>query len=117
MKSLLLLLLVTLGLGTASFAGNKKVMVVKTTIVCDHCLQCSSCGQNVNDKVRDLNEGIRSVKIDSKAQTITVTYLDNKTTPEKIRESIAAAGFDADEVKASADGYAKLDGCCKKDNQ
>lgn len=117
MKSLFLLLLVALGLSTASFAGTKKVIVVKTTIVCDHCLQCSSCGQNVNDKVRDLNEGIKNVKINAKEQTITVTYLDNKTTPEKIREAIAAAGFDADNVKASEDGYAKLDGCCKKDNQ
>jgi len=30
-----------------------------------------------------------------------------------IRNSGAAAGFDADEVKATADAYEKLDGCCK----
>ncbi|OJV50377.1 MAG: hypothetical protein BGO31_13470 [Bacteroidetes bacterium 43-16] len=38
---------------------------------------------------------------------------EQRTNPEQIKQAIAAAGFDADEVKATADAYEKLDGCCK----
>jgi Heavy-metal-associated domain. len=53
------------------------------------------------------------VKVDPKTNTITVTYSSDKTNPEQIKKAIAAAGFDADEVKATAEAYEKLDGCCK----
>ncbi|MBL7704963.1 MAG: heavy-metal-associated domain-containing protein [Taibaiella sp.] len=97
----------------AQAAEKKATLTVKTSIACDHCLQCSSCGQNINDKIRDTEKGIRKVKVDPKANTITVTYAPDKTNPEQIKKAIAAAGFDADEVKATADAYEKLDGCCK----
>lgn len=98
---------------TANAAEKKASITVKTSIACDHCLQCSSCGQNINDKIRDTVKGIRKVKVDPKTNTITVSYLSDKTNPEQIKQAIAAAGFDADEVKATADAYEKLDGCCK----
>lgn len=98
---------------SANAAEKKATLTVKTSIACDHCLQCSSCGQNINDKIRDTEKGIRKVKVDPKANTITVTYSSDKTNPEQIKKAIAAAGFDADEVKATAEAYEKLDSCCK----
>ncbi len=97
----------------ANAAEKKETIVVKTSIACDHCLQCSSCGQNINDKIRDTEKGIKKVKVDPKTNTITVTYSADKTNPEQIRKAIADAGYDADEVKATAVAYEKLDGCCK----
>lgn len=114
MKNIIIALgLVSLSFGNANAAGKKESIVIKTNIVCDHCLQCNSCGQNINDKIRDTEKGIKKVKINAKENTIEVSFMSDKTNPEKIRKAIAAAGFDADDVKASADGYAKLDGCCK----
>lgn len=107
------LLVVATSISLLSFAA-KKTIVIKTQIACDHCLQCNSCGQNINDKIKTSEKGVRSVKIDSKANTITVNYLDNKTSPEQIKKAIDAAGFEADELKPTAEAYDKLDGCCKK---
>lgn len=113
MKYISSLILAGLLFFSANAADKKATLTVKTSIACDHCLQCSSCGQNINDRIRDIEKGIRKVKVDPKANTITVTYLSDKTNPAQIKKAIAAAGFDADEVKATADAYEKLDGCCK----
>lgn len=113
MKYISSLTLAVLLFFSTNAAEKKATLTVKTSIACDHCLQCSSCGQNINDKIRDTEKGIRKVKVDPKTNTITVTYSSDKTNPEQIKKAIAAAGFDADEVKATADAYEKLDGCCK----
>lgn len=98
----------------AKAAKDKDILIVKTSIACDHCLQCSSCGQNINDQIRDAEKGIKKVKINPKENTITVTYASDKTNPEAIRKAIALAGYDADEVKADKASYEKLDACCRK---
>ena len=96
--------------------ADKQTITIKTQIYCNHCLQCGSCGTNINDHIREANKGISKVDIDPKLNTITVTYDANKTSPEKIREAINAAGYDADDKKATAETVNKLDGCCKKNN-
>lgn len=115
-KSILVIAL----LATAFFAqaqkADKQTIVIKTQIYCSHCLQCGSCGANINDHIRETNKGISKVSIDPKANTITVIYDAAKTTPEKIREAINKAGFDADDKKATAEAVNTLDGCCKKPN-
>lgn len=99
--------------GPTTASGKKEHIIIKTSIACDHCLQCHSCGQNINDKIRSAENGIKKVKINARENTIEVSYLPEKTNPQQIREAISAAGFDADDVKASTNGYAKLDDCCR----
>ena len=41
-------------------------------------------------------------------------YYPIKTDLDKIKVLISKLGYDADDVKASPEGIAKLDGCCKK---
>jgi copper chaperone CopZ len=94
--------------------ANKQTITIKTQIYCNHCLQCGSCGANINDHIREANKGISKVDIDPKQNTITVTYDANKTSPQKIRDAINAAGYDADDKRAKAETINKLDGCCKK---
>jgi len=110
----ILLLVATVSLMAFSPKGQKQTIVIKTQIYCNHCLQCSSCGSNIGNRIREANKGIKRIKIDPKANTITVVYDEVKTSPDKIRDAILAAGFDADDKKASAESVAKLDGCCKK---
>jgi mercuric ion binding protein len=116
MKRISNLLLLLAMLTTAAFANNAgtATITIKTQIYCDHCLQCGSCGANINDQVREHNKGIKKVKVDAKSNTITVQYDAAKTNAEQIRDAIANAGYDADDKKANPDAVAKLDGCCKK---
>lgn len=106
--------LISVALFAQAQKAEKQTITIKTQIYCSHCLQCGSCGANINDHIRDANKGISKVEVDPKANTITVTYDAAKTTPEKIREAINAAGFNADDKKATSEAVNKLDGCCKK---
>ena len=85
---------------------------IKTNIYCDHCRKCESCGGKLQKEL--FTKGIKNIVLDEKAMTITVTYNPEKITVEKIRERISKLGYDADDVKADAEAYQKLDGCCKK---
>lgn len=93
---------------------GKKTITIKTQIFCSHCLQCGSCGKNINDNIREKNSGISKVTVDQKENTITVIYDPKKTDADKIRAAINAAGYDADDKKAPTQAVNALDGCCKK---
>lgn len=115
MKNLFVILLasvLSLSVNDVNAQKSQETIIIKTKIYCDHCMQCNSCGKNIDFGIRD-NKGIRKVKINPEKNTITVTYRPDKTNPEEIRKAISEAGFDADDIKASPEGYAKLDGCCK----
>ncbi len=108
------ILLILCFVGFSVYAkNNSETIVIKTLIYCDHCKDCSSCGGKI-EKDLGFNKGIKLVRLDDKAMTITVTYNPKKTSPEKIREAISKYGFDADNVKADPSGYEKLDECCKR---
>jgi len=114
MKNIFIAIILTFAFVVVTAQGNKtETIIIKTKIYCDHCVRCESCGANINETVRGTEKGIKKVKINPADNTITVTFNAAKTTPDKIREAIAASGYDADNIKAAAEGYAKLDGCCK----
>ena len=87
-------------------------IIIKTNIYCDHCKKCESCGGKLQKEL--FTKGIKNVVLDEKEMTITVSYNPEKITVEKIRERISKLGYDADDIKADAEAYQKLDGCCKK---
>ena len=116
MKHLLALALL-LSLSTIGMAqDNTETITIKTSIVCDHCMECDDCGFNIDTHIRSL-KGIKKVAINPDDSTVDVTFRNDKTTPDEIRGAISNAGFDADDVKANPEAYAKLDGCCKKPEQ
>ena len=77
------------------------------------CSRESPRGSRLEEAIYD-EKGVKRVEIDEEKKTVTVYYNTNKTTPEKIKQAIAAVGFDADDVKADPDAYASLDECCKR---
>jgi mercuric ion binding protein len=96
-------------------AQEKKIQTatIKTTIYCDHCKVCETCGQLFNQKL--LKEpGVQMVVLDEEKMTIKVTYNTKKTDLGKVKTAISKLGYDADDVKADPAGYKNLDGCCKK---
>lgn len=92
--------------------GSEKI-VIKTTIYCDHCNECESCGQFLNKEIKYL-KGVKFAKLDVIEMTFTIEYNTSKTNPAELRAAISKLGYDADEVKADPTAYQKLDGCCKK---
>jgi len=89
-----------------------ETITIKTSIVCDHCMKCDDCGYNIDTSIRKA-KGVKKVQINPEKNTVVVTYRTDKTTPEDIRVALSKAGYNADNVKADPEAYAKLDGCCK----
>jgi copper chaperone CopZ len=53
-------------------------------------------------------------EIDIEKNVITVYYDGSKINLDSIRKGIADLGYDADDVRATQEGFDKLDECCKK---
>lgn len=95
--------------------AQKKIetIEIKTTVYCDHCKMCESCGLKLETDLYYV-KGIKSVTYNEEKMIITLKYKTKKTSPDVIRKSIANLGFSADVVPANVEAYNKLDGCCKK---
>lgn len=91
---------------------NNQKAVIKTTLHCNHCKQCETCGLKFKTEMLKIT-GIKMYELDDQAMTFTVYYNPKKTTLEKIRAGISKLGYDADDIKADPEAYESLDGCCK----
>ena len=96
-------------MGLFAFKGREtKTLVVKSSTVCDMCKQRIERGLV-------FEEGVKEVKVDIAANTISVKYKADKTTPEKIKTAISKLGYSADEVAADETAFKKLPMCCQKE--
>ena len=93
--------------------AQTKQVTIRYTSHCDHFEACET-GKARIEKELGFTKGVKKLSFDPKASTVTVVYNSKKTDEQKIRQAIAKAGYDADEVKADPKGYAKLDECCRK---
>ena len=75
--------------------------------------QCEMCTHRIEETLT-FERGVKSAKLDLETGIVAVAYRTRLTNPEKIRNAIGKIGYDADDVKADPDAYAKLPGCCKK---
>jgi copper chaperone CopZ len=76
-------------------------------------VRCELCKARV-EKYLSSEFGVRSVKVDPKKGTTTVTWLPDRTDIETIKTAIANLGFDADDVTAEPDSYKRLPVTCQK---
>lgn len=100
----------------ASFGQQSKKnqkAVIKTTLYCDHCKECETCGPKFQSNMLKI-KGVRMYELDEKNMTITVYYNATKTDLQAIKTAISKLGYDADDVKADMVAYESLDNCCKK---
>ncbi|MCG2611152.1 cation transporter [Flavobacterium sp. SM15] len=114
MKHIIAIVFMFLSINTSFAQQSKKTQkaVIKTTITCDHCKECETCGQLFNQKLLR-EKGVQMVTLDTEKMTIEVIYNAKKTTLENIKTAISNLGYDADNLKANPQAYEKLDGCCK----
>jgi len=106
------LLFALITIGTNAQNKNSGKAVIKTTIYCDHCKVCETCGLNFRDNMLKV-KGVKMYELDEENETITVYFNPKKTDLKTIKTAISKLGFDADDVKADPEAYEKLDNCCK----
>ena len=73
---------------------------------------CGMCKSHIEDALKNV-KGIESSNWDKEAKKITVTYDPSVIRLLEIKQLIAAAGYDTDEIKATAERYNGLPVCCK----
>jgi mercuric ion binding protein len=112
LKSLLILVTVFLASNAVTAQKTNQKAVIKTTLNCDHCTACETCGMKFKTEMLKI-KGVKMYELDDKAMTFTVYYNAKKTNLQKIKEAISKLGYDADEVKADPASVEKLDACCK----
>ena len=113
MKKLAFLTLAFFSMTLAVAQKKTEKAVIQTTLYCNHCKACETCGQNFQKNMLKI-KGVKMYDLDEAAMKLTVYFDPKKTNLDKIRQGIANLGFDADEVKANPEAYEKLDDCCKK---
>jgi periplasmic mercuric ion binding protein len=108
MKQIFFLLLAALFI---SFAGYGQTTKTETFKVYGNCGQCKTTIEGALKK----KDGIVKKDWNKDTKMITVTYDSEKITLLQIKQKIAAAGYDSDEVRASEDAYFRLHKCCQYD--
>ena len=64
------------------------------------------------EKTASAIEGVTKADYDLKANKLTVTYDEKKTSTDDIEKALAKVGHDTDKYKADDAVYNKLPGCC-----
>ncbi len=112
LKSIFFLAVLFFATSNVSAQKTNQKAVIKTTLDCDHCKECETCGLKFKTEILKI-KGVRSYELDDKAMIFTIYYNAKKTDLQAIKVAISELGYDADEIKATSEGIASLDGCCK----
>ena len=73
---------------------------------------CDMCKDNIEGSLKK-KEGIISREWSPKTKMLTVTYDASKITSTQLKQKIADAGYDTDEIHAKEEAYNKLMKCCQ----
>lgn len=89
-----------------------KTETVQAAMINIPTAKCASCEKTITAAVQKV-DGVTSVTVDAKTHKADVKFTPGKTDIVKIRQSIAKAGYTADDVARDSVGYASLEECCK----
>ena len=104
MKKIILAL--TLLVGTISFAQNKNA---KATVEVDGV--CNMCKERI-EKAAIKAKGVKVANWDVNTHELKLIYDERKTSLKSIQQSVADAGHDTKEIKATDAAYHSLHTCC-----
>ena len=79
---------------TAAAAALKAPKGEIRTVVFDTKLHCKNCVNKVNENI-SFEKGVKELKVDLEAQTITIKYDSSKTSEEKLAAAINKLGYPA----------------------
>lgn len=99
--------------GSGMAFGQQKQKSIETVKISTPTVQCEMCKKRI-ERYMLQEEGVQYVKVDYKKHVTTVKYYTDRTNVENVKTGIANVGYDADNVTANTESYAKLPTCCKK---
>jgi copper chaperone CopZ len=94
----------------AMMSDSSHAMISVPTVLCDNCVK------TVTEALKKL-DGVDSVRIDLGKKIAHVNFNGKKVKVIDIKKAIAAAGYDADDIKRDEKAYAKLPKCCQSERQ
>lgn len=109
MKNLVFVFLALVGLAFTSNAQEKKKKNAKHDI--EVLGNCDMCKKRIEKAAYGI-KGVKSAEWHSEDQTLHVIIDENKTSTAAICESVAKAGHDTGEVRATDEDYKTLHTCC-----
>lgn len=98
-----------MALAIVSFAQTTKTENIP---VSGNCGMCKTTIEKAAKKA-----GATAANWNVKTKTLTIKYSSSTTNAAKIQESIAAAGYDTRDLKATDAAYDKLPACCQYDRE
>ena len=90
-----------------AFAQNKSIDTA--TVEVDGV--CGMCKERIENAA--YIKGVKKATWDKETKMLTVIYQPKKVTILEIEESVAEAGHDTQDVKATDKAYAQIHNCCK----
>lgn len=109
-KSIIKIILVTIGLLPNSIQAQIKNSKIETVKIYGNCGMCETKIENAGNIKK-----VAKVDWDQDSKMATLTYDTTKTNPDEILKRIALAGYDSDKFLAPDDVYDNLHGCCQYD--
>jgi mercuric ion binding protein len=106
MKTLQLFIISFLFISATSFAQTKTETIRVNG-------ECGTCKKKIETAAKNAGASYANWNADTKQ--LTVKYSSSSSNAAKIEKSIANAGYDTQDVKATDEAYNKLDDCCKYD--
>jgi hypothetical protein len=76
---------------------------------------CGMCKKHIEKAAKDA--GATTASWDKVSKLLTISFDASKTNTDKIETSIAGAGYDTENKKATEEAYKKLDECCQYDRK
>lgn len=101
-------------LTTIALAGvfmTASALAAEVEIKCP-TMVCQMCCDTIVKAVKSV-EGVTDVKPDMEKKVMRVTYNTKENLRGKIEKTVSKAGYQANNVKADAEAFANLPGCCK----
>ncbi|HEV7779886.1 MAG TPA: cation transporter [Chitinophagaceae bacterium] len=103
----------TLAVAFLSIAANAQVKPVITAIIKTPQALCENCKKRIEQYVKPY-DGMLEITVNYRKGETKVKFISDRINIEEIKAYIANCGYDADDVLAAEDAYARLPKTCKK---
>lgn len=101
----LIVLSAMLFISTLAFSQTQKAKIMTTA-------QCKMCKMTIEKAVNQL-DGIEMAELDVTSKKLKVKFDESKLSLDRIRQAVAAVGYQADDVAAVEKAYNELPPCCQ----
>lgn len=104
------IIMATLLIAAGAYAKDIKTVVFNTTPE----MHCNNCENRIKSGLK-FEKGVKDIRTDLEAKTVTIEYDADKTTPETLVKAFSKIDYEATEAKPSTAGEKKC--CCKKEGK